>query len=375
MIKKDYYDILGIGRSASLDEIKKSYRQLALKFHPDRNPGDPTAEEKFKEASEAYEVLSSPDRRQIYDQFGHEGLAGGGFRGFAGVEDIFDSFGDIFEDFFGFSGGRRGAGRSRARRGADLHYELDITFEEASFGAEKQIQLAKNAVCETCGGSGVKKGSHAVSCPSCHGQGQIRHTQGFFTISTTCPACAGAGSVIRDPCPTCQGHGQTRSSKKLSVKIPAGVDTGMRLMLHGEGEVGERGGPPGDLYVLLHVNPHKIFTRDGENIRCTVTLSMVQAALGATIKVPTLKGEEEVTISPGTQSGEIVTLKGLGVDHLRTKKTGDELVTINVLIPSRLTAEQEGLLRKFAELETGGKHDSSGSKGKKDKKKLFGILS
>lgn len=374
MIRKDYYDILGVSRNASLDEIKKAYRQLALKYHPDRNPGDPSAEEKFKEASEAYEVLSNDDRRQIYNQFGHEGLAGGGFRGFAGVEDVFDAFGDIFEDFFGFTGQRRGAAR-RPRRGADLHYELDITFEEACFGAEKQIQLTRNTPCEACGGSGVKKGSQPQVCATCHGHGQIRHTQGFFTISTTCPACAGQGSVIRDPCPSCHGHGQTRSSKKLSVKIPAGVDTGMRLMLHGEGEAGERGGPSGDLYVLLHVKSHKVFTRDGENILYTLSVSMVQATLGTTLKIPTLKGEEELTIPPGTQSGEVITLRGRGVEHLRTKKTGDLLVTVNVVIPSRVSPEQAALLREFDDLECGRKPEVTGSKGKKDKKKLFGILS
>lgn len=368
MIKKDYYEILGVERTADGVTIKKAYRSLAVQFHPDKNPDDKTAEEKFKEASEAYEVLSDASKRQIYDQFGHNGLEGQGFQGFSGVEDVFQNFGDIFEDFFGMGGGTR---RSRPRRGSDLRYDLEIDFMEACFGASKQIQVVKNAACGTCEGSGSKKGSGPKVCPQCRGAGQVRHTQGFFTISTTCPGCNGAGSVISDPCDECRGLGQVRQSKKLDVKIPAGVDTGIRLMVQGEGEAPGRGGEAGDLYVLLHVKPHEFFTREEENVHCVVSVSVAQAALGLDITVPTLKEKEEVTLPKGIQSGETLVLKGKGVPHLRTKRMGDQIITVQVRTPTDLSSEQKELLEKLAALDADSS-ESGDTHKKKKKKGIFG---
>ena len=268
-VKRDYYEILEVTRTASDGEIKKSYRQLALKYHPDKNPGDHAAEDLFKEASEAYEVLSDNQKRQIYDQFGHQGLQGQGFSGFSGVEDVFETFGDIFEDFFGFSS-RRGGGRGQARatRGSDLRYDLEIDFKEAVFGTEKNIRVSKATSCEDCGGSGAKKGTGPTVCSQCQGRGQVRHSQGFFTISTSCPACRGQGSVIGDPCSSCRGQGHVKKTKEIQLKIPAGVDTGIKLMVHGEGEAGERGGSPGDLYVFISVKSHEFFKREGDDLHC-----------------------------------------------------------------------------------------------------------
>lgn len=366
-MKKDYYEILEVARNAEVVEIKKAYRRLALQFHPDKNPGNRDAEEKFKEASEAYEVLSSPDKRQIYDQFGHQGLQGTGFHGFSGVEDIFESFGDVFEDFFNM--GSRRSRRTRAQKGADLRYDLEIDFMDACFGSSKQIHVVKAVSCATCKGSGAKKGTGPSTCSHCQGTGQVRHSQGFFTISTTCPACGGAGATINDPCTECRGHGLVRETKKLEVKIPAGVDTGIRLMIHGEGEVGERGGPAGDLYVLIHVRAHDFFVREGDDIGGLIPVSMTQASLGAKISVPTLKGEEEVEIPKGLQSGEHVVLKGKGVPNLRSGRPGDQVMTVIVKTPTHLTAAQEELLREFSHLEGGEEI----SKDKKKKKRgLFG---
>lgn len=347
MTQKDYYEVLGVSPNAPEAEIKKAYRQLAVKYHPDKNANDKASEEKFKEASEAYEVLSDSQKRQIYDQFGHAGLQGTGFQGFSGVEDIFDSFGGVFEEFFGF-GARRG--RSQARRGGDLRHDLEVDFMEAVFGAEKKIHLVKPAACEDCGGSGAKKGSRPSPCTHCQGSGQMRHNQGYFTISTTCPYCQGEGHVTQHPCPECRGKGQVRKTKDLSVKIPAGVTGGTRLMMHSEGAAGERGGPAGDLYIFLSVKEHEIFKRDGDDIHLQIPIEMTQAALGHTIKVPTLKGEEEIEIPKGIPSGKKIVLKGKGVPNLRTKKPGDEIVTIFVETPQHLTSEQEELLREFAQL-------------------------
>ncbi|MDO8519934.1 MAG: molecular chaperone DnaJ [Deltaproteobacteria bacterium] len=346
MIKKDYYAVLGVSQNASESEIKKAYRQLAIQFHPDKNADDKAAEEKFKEASEAYEVLSDGQKRQIYDQFGHVGLEGSGFHGFSGVEDVFESFGGIFEEFFG--GGHRG--RSQARRGRDLRHDLEIEFMEAAFGTEKKIHLVKPAVCDECFGSGAKKGSRPQECSHCRGSGQVRHNQGFFTISTTCPYCQGEGEVVAHPCPECRGKGQVRKSKDLSVKIPAGVTSGTRLMMQGEGEVGERGAPSGDLYIFLSVRGHEIFAREGDDIHLEIPVSMISAALGDKAKVSTLKGEEEIEIPRGIQSGKKIVLKGKGVPNLRTKKPGDQVVTIRVETPQHLSKEEETLLKQFAAL-------------------------
>ncbi|MBI4412402.1 MAG: molecular chaperone DnaJ [Deltaproteobacteria bacterium] len=369
MIKKDYYEVLGVRRDSDDAEIKKAYRQMAVKYHPDKNPGDKPAEEKFKEAAEAYEVLSHPEKRQVYNQFGHRGLEGVGFTGFTGMEDIFESFGDIFEDFFGFSGGRRG--RGGGRQGADLRYDLEIDFMEACFGTEKQINVARRTICDSCSGTGARKGTEPQTCPKCRGAGQIAHSQGFFTISTTCPYCQGTGQHIPHPCTECHGLGQVRQSKKLSVKIPPGVDSGLRLLLGGEGEAGERGGPPGDLYVFLRVKSHELFVREGENIRCEIPIGMVPAALGGKIRVPTIDGEEEVEIPKGTQSGDTVTLREKGAAHLRTKHRGNQIITFIVQIPKNLTGRQEELLRQFAAASGGNEALAGGETGKKKKKRGF----
>jgi molecular chaperone DnaJ len=347
-MKEDYYKILGVGRDAQPDEIKKKYRQLALQYHPDRNPGDKAAEEKFKEAAEAYEVLSDPEKRQIYDRYGHEGLKGTGFRGFSGFEDVFSSFGDIFEDVFGFSSGRRS--RTAPRAGADFRYDLKISFMDAVFGTTTDIELEKYEACTACGGSGAASGSKPVTCPVCNGSGQVTRASGFFSISTPCSRCGGAGTIIENPCTTCHGSGKERVRKSVQLRIPAGVETGSRLRLRGEGESGEYGGERGDLYVFLYVEPHDFFEREGDNIVCEVPISMTQAALGASIEVPTLNGTEKVKIPRGTQHGMVFTLKGKGVPHLRGFGKGDELIRTVITIPTNLKNKEEKVLKEFAKL-------------------------
>jgi molecular chaperone DnaJ len=349
MAHRDYYEILGVRRDAGEDEIKRSYRRLALQYHPDRNPGDKEAEERFKEASEAYEVLRDPEKREIYNRFGHEGLRGTGFTGFRGFEDIFSAFGDIFEDFFGFGTTRRG--RTMARAGADLRYDLTLSFLDAAFGKEVTIEIPKFMKCDSCGGSGAEPGTFPSTCPTCRGHGQVSRTQGFFNISTTCPDCHGEGEVIHTPCSECQGQKRVRKRKSLSLKIPPGVETGSRLRLRGEGEEGERGGPPGDLYVVIHVEPHEFFQRDGDDIVCQIPISFFQAALGGDIDVPTLNGTRKLGIPRGTQSGQIFRLKGEGILHMRGYGKGDEIVQIIVKTPTKLTKRQEDLLREFAAIE------------------------
>ncbi|MGD9310598.1 MAG: molecular chaperone DnaJ, partial [Desulfosarcina sp.] len=292
--KRDYYEVLGVDRSAGEAELKKAYRKLALKFHPDRNPGDRDAEDRFKEAAEAFDVLRDAKKRQIYDQFGHQGLEGSGFSGFGGFEDIFSSFGDIFEDFFGFGGGRRSS--SRVHRGSDLRYDMRLTFMEAAFGTEKEIDVEKAEACNACEGSGAAPGSGVETCPQCGGSGQIGRSQGFFTVRTTCNQCRGQGQVIGNPCVECHGQGRVLARKKVSVRIPAGVDNGSRLRLTGEGEAGSYGGPHGDLYVFIHVENHDFFKRDETNVLCQIPVSFVQATLGDTITIPTLDGETEMHI-------------------------------------------------------------------------------
>jgi molecular chaperone DnaJ len=349
MAQRDYYEILGIRKDAGEDEIKRSYRRLAMQYHPDRNPGDKEAEEKFKEASEAYEVLRDPEKREIYNRFGHEGLRGTGFTGFRGFEDIFSAFGDIFEDFFGFGTTRRG--RTMARSGADLRYDLTLSFLDGAFGKEITIEIPKFVKCESCGGSGAEPGTFPSTCQTCRGHGQVSRTQGFFNISTTCLDCHGEGEVIHTPCSQCQGQKRVRKRKSLSLKIPPGVETGSRLRLKGEGEEGERGGPPGDLYVVIHVEPHEFFQRDGDDIACQIPISFFQAALGADIDVPTLNGTRKLTVPRGTQSGQIFRLKGEGIHHMRGYGRGDEIVQIIVKTPTKLTKRQEELLREFAAIE------------------------
>ncbi|MFC1889423.1 molecular chaperone DnaJ [Thermodesulfobacteriota bacterium] len=346
MIKKDYYEVLRVARNAGEATIKKAYRQMALKYHPDKNPGDKEAEERFKEAAEAYEVLRDPEKRRLYDQFGHEGLKSTGFNGFSGFEDVFSSFSDIFEDIFSF-GSRRS--RGGGRRGSDLRYDLQISFMEAAFGSSRQIDIDVMANCEACGGSGAKPGSGPEICAHCGGRGQVAQSRGFFTISTTCPVCRGQGKVIRDACSACRGEGRVPETSKVSVKIPAGVDDGSRLRLEGKGEAGTQGGPAGDLYIVIHVEQHELFEREGDDILLRLPISFVQAALGATIDVPTLKGSTKLKISRGTQSGEIFKLKGEGVPNVRGYGRGDLIIQVIVKIPKKLTRKQEELLREFAE--------------------------
>jgi molecular chaperone DnaJ len=348
MTKRDYYEVLQVPRTAMPEEIKKSYRKMALQNHPDRNPGDKAAEERFKEAAEAYEVLSDPEKRQLYDRFGHAGLQQTGFTGFRDFDDIFSSFGDIFEEFFGF-GGRRS--RTRARRGADLGYDLVIDFMDAAFGKETEIELTRHEVCQECRGLGTREGSQPSVCNTCGGRGQVTRSQGFFSISTTCPTCQGSGTVITDPCRACDGVGRVRRRKKLSLKIPPGVETGSRLRLVGEGEPGELGGPPGDLYVLLRIQPHDVFQRHGDDVVIALPITYTQAALGATIEVPTLDGTDALTVPAGTASGQEFRLRSKGIPHLRGKGRGDMRVVVYVDVPTRLSKEQEELLRQLAELE------------------------
>ncbi|OGP52533.1 MAG: molecular chaperone DnaJ [Deltaproteobacteria bacterium RBG_13_52_11] len=348
MDKRDYYEILGVTRNASDEDIKKAYRRMALKYHPDRNPSDKEAEERFKEASEAYEVLREPNKREIYDFYGHDGLKSSGFTGFRGFDDIFSSFGDIFEEFFGFSprSSRRGV-----RPGADLRYDLKISLLDAAFGMETEIEIFNKGRCDVCNGTGAQAGSTPQVCPHCHGRGQINRSHGFFTISTTCSYCRGEGKVISNPCKSCGGAGLAKKRKKVSLQVPPGVDTGSRLRLRGEGEEGERGGPQGDLYVIIYVDPHEFFEREGDDIICRVPISFTMAALGGEIEVPTLDGAKKIHIPKGTQPGEIFKLRGEGIPHLHSRGKGDQIIQAAVLVPTKLTKRQEELLKDFAALE------------------------
>lgn len=348
--KRDYYDILGISRGAGDEEIKKSYRRLAIQYHPDRNPGDKQAEEKFKEVNEAYQVLSDQEKRAQYDRFGHAAFqgpqGGGGFGGFDFSQGFEDVFSDIFGDFFGTG---RGRSRARNRRGDDLRYDLEIDFEEAHRGAERVIKVARLATCEACNGTRTASGAGGQrTCPNCRGTGQVRTQQGFFSISTTCAQCRGEGSIISDPCTKCQGQGRVRKLQSLSVRIPAGVDNGSRLKLRGEGEAGFGGGPAGDLYVVIHVKEHAIFARQDNDVIVEVPISFPQAALGAEIEVPTLDGKVKFKVPAGTQSGKVFRLKGKGFTDLHGYGRGDELVKIVVETPKRLSSRQRELLEEFA---------------------------
>jgi molecular chaperone DnaJ len=348
-MKNDYYEILKVDRNASKEEIKKAYRKKALKYHPDRNPGNKEAEEKFKEASEAYEVLSDAEKRDIYNRFGHEGLRGSGFQGFSGFDDIFSSFGNIFEDVFGFRTGRTRS-RTAARQGADLRYDLSVSFMDAAFGATPEIEVVELERCEKCGGTGATPGTEPVVCPTCRGMGQVTKSSGFFTVSSTCPHCSGAGRIIESPCKGCRGAGKAQKVKSMQIKIPPGVETGSRLRLRGEGEEGEFGGPRGDLYVFIHVEPHEFFERDGNDIICRIPVPMTIAALGGTIEVPTLNGNEKIKMPRGTQHGKVFRLKGKGVPHLRGYGRGDQLVQTLIEIPTKLNKKEEKLLEELAKL-------------------------
>lgn len=370
--KRDYYEILGVQKNVNPQELKSAFRKVALQYHPDRNPGDTAAEEKFKEASEAYEVLSDPERRARYDRFGHAGAGGGaGFEGFGGFQgvNINDIFGDIFGEIFG--GGGRGRGRGGVGRGADLRYNLEISFEEAAFGCRPKVPIPRPKKCETCSGSGSKSGAAPKPCATCGGVGEVRFTQGFFAVSRACHDCNGTGAVIPDPCSKCKGSGKVPSEEVLEVNIPGGVDNGTRVRLSGMGEPGERGGPPGDLYVTVIVREHPLFQREDNEVFCEVPISFTQAALGAKIDVPTLDGKVKMTIPGGTQSGKVFRLKGKGIPHLHSQQRGDQHVRVIVETPTELSAKQRELLEKFAELS--GEESHPHSKSFFDKvKELFG---
>lgn len=358
--KRDYYEILGVTKASTKDEIKKAYRKLAMQFHPDKNPGNAEAEAKFKEASEAAEVLLDENKKARYDQFGHAGMngAGGGPGGFGGggfqgdFGDFGDIFGDIFGDMLGGRGGRRGGGRrSTGRPGDDLQMGIDLEFTEAAFGVEKTISVTKNVKCDTCDGSGAKPGSSPTTCDYCHGHGEVRRQQGFFTVSSTCPKCHGSGQMIKDPCGKCHGQGKFKKKVDLQVKVPAGIDQGQRLKLSNEGDAGSNGGPNGDLYVVINIIPHKIFERDEFDVHCTVPISFSQAALGTEIEVPTLSGKVALKIPAGTQAGVKMRLKGKGIKRLGGYGEGDQIVSIHVETPTKLSAEQKEIFGRLSELD------------------------
>ena len=372
-MQRDYYEILGLPRGAGSDEIKKAYRKLALKYHPDKHKGDTGAEEHFKEINQAYGVLKDPEKRARYDRFGFAGVGagppggpggpgpgpGGGFGG-----DFQDFFGDLFTDFFG-GGAGPGAQRQRPQRGADMRYEMGISFDDAAFGASKKLKLPRTVLCSPCDGSGAKAGTSPETCPTCSGSGQVSQTHGFFNIARPCPGCHGRGSVIKDPCKKCSGAGRVKETRTITVNIPIGVDTGTRLRLTGEGDFGERGAPPGDLYIDLSVRPHPIFKRDGSDIFCEVPIGFSQAALGAEIEIPTLEGPTKLKVPSGTQTGKVFTLRGKGIATLGSSRRGDQHVIVTIETPAKLTKKQKELLREFAEL--GGEETMPRKKGFFDK--------
>ncbi|QDP01861.1 molecular chaperone DnaJ [Thalassotalea sp. PS06] len=348
MAKTDYYEVLGVAKDASERDIKKAYKRLAMKFHPDRTKGDKEKEEQFKKVKEAYEVLNDSQKRAAYDQYGHAAFEQGqGPGGFGGGADFGDIFGDVFGDIFG--GGRGRGGQSRARRGADLRYNLDMSLEEAVKGKTVELQVPTYVSCEPCDGSGAKSGSSASTCPTCHGHGQVQMRQGLFAVQQTCPTCSGSGKVIKDPCNSCHGEGRVKKTKTLSAKIPAGVDTGDRIRLTGEGEAGEHGAPPGDLYVQVNVRDHNIFVRDDNHLYCEVPIGFTTAALGGEIEVPTLEGKVKLKIPKETQTGKMFRLRGKGVKSVRSSITGDLMCKVVVETPVNLTSEQRELLEKLEE--------------------------
>lgn len=358
--KRDYYEVLGVAKTATKDEIKKAYRKLAMQFHPDKNPGNAEAEAKFKEASHAADILMDDQKRSMYDRMGHSaeqgGMGGGGFGGgFQGGDfgDLGDIFGDIFGDMLGGRGRGRGSrsGRSRAMSGDDLQTEMFVKFEEAAFGVEKEIQINRSAQCETCHGSGAKKGSGPTTCDTCHGHGEVRRQQGFFTISQPCPKCHGSGQMIKDPCETCHGRGRSKKREKLQVKVPAGIDEGQRLKLSGQGDAGTNGGPSGDLFVLIHIEEHEFFKRDEYDVHCEVPISFSQAALGTEIEVPTLGGRVSMKIPEGTQAGQKMKLRNKGITKLGGYGFGDQIITIHVETPTKLSREQKEIFQRLQEME------------------------
>jgi len=348
--KRDYYEVLGVGRSATKDDIKRAFRKMALKFHPDRNPGDKDAEEHFKEAQEAYEVLSDENKRSRYDSYGHaglEGMMGGGFQGFQGFQGFGDLFGDLFGEFFGGAFGGRG---QRPRRGEDIGQKLSIAFEEAVFGCDKEVAIEKEVLCHDCEGSGAKDPDDVTVCPACRGTGQEIRSQGFFSLQTTCSRCRGKGKMVRNPCPACKGLGVEMVTERLQVKIPQGVDNGNRIKVAGQGYPGRNGGPPGDLYLVLEVQDHERFHREGDDVHVVQSLSFVQAALGAELDIETLEGTESLKLPEGTQTGTEFKFKGEGVPRLHGYGRGDFIVHVRVVTPTKLSRQQKDLLRQFADL-------------------------
>ncbi len=375
MAKRDFYEVLGVAKNASEEELKKAYRKLAMKFHPDRNPGDAAAEGKFKEAKEAYEMLSDPEKRAAYDRFGHAGVdpnmgggAGGGFGGGGFPGD----FGDIFGDIFGMGRGGGGGGRSNVYRGSDLRYNMEISLEEAAAGKTAEIRVPSWEHCSACDGSGAKPGTKPETCKTCGGHGQVRMQQGFFSIQQTCPACHGSGKTIPNPCTSCDGVGRVRKQKTLEVNIPAGIDDGMRIRSTGNGEPGTNGGPPGDLYVEITIKPHRVFTREGDNLHCEVPVSFARAALGGEVFVPTLHGKTSFTLPEGTQTGKTFRLKGKGVKNVRSSIAGDLYCHVQIETPIKLSDKQKRLLEEFeASLEEGGERHSPQSKSWMEKVREF----
>lgn len=358
MAKRDYYEVLGLEKSANKEDIKRAYRRMAVRYHPDRNPNDKDAEDRFKEATEAYEILADDRKRQAYDQFGFagvEGMAGGSAHDFSGVfrdfEDIFGDFSGIFDSLFG--GGRRQSGRRSVQRGADLRYDLEVAFTDAVFGTKVEVAYSRNASCDRCEGSGAEPGSGRKTCPTCGGTGQVRRTSGFFSIASTCPTCSGEGYALENPCDQCNGSGMLKKKQRIKVTIPAGIETGKRINIPGQGDAGPNGGQAGDLYVFIHVTPHEFFERHGDDVYCVVPIGVTQAALGTEIEVPTLDGEHtKLKIPSGTQNGKILRIKNKGVPNLHNpSRRGDMHVKIHVEIPSRLSGKAKNLLRELAEIQ------------------------
>jgi len=353
MIKLDYYEILEISRQSTQDEVKKAYRKKAMQFHPDKNPGNKEAEEKFKEAAEAYSVLIDPKKRPLYDQYGHEGISGEGFNGFSGFNSsIFSDFEDILGNFFGFGdifGGSRRRSGHYPQKGQDLALELELDLEEASAGIEKEINLNREESCPVCNGTKMRPGTDKSVCRTCNGQGQLRYQQGFFSVARECSACRGTGEIIHSPCKNCSGIGKVRKKTSLNIKVPAGVDQGNRLRISGEGEAGDKGAPRGDLYVVMRIKEHKFFKREENHLFCEIPISISQASLGATVEIPTLEKTETMKIPVGTQSGTVFRLKGKGIKDLHRFRKGDLFVKVNVKTPDDLTKDQKKILRRFAE--------------------------
>ena len=375
MSKRDYYEVLGVSRSATEVEIKSAYRKLAMKFHPDRNPGDHKAEERFKEAAEAYAILADGEKRSLYDRFGHAGVssaagAGGGFDPsvFSGFEDILGGLGDIFGFGDLFGGGRR---RGGPQRGADLRYDLEISFEESARGAETTIQIPRQETCDACHGAGAAPGSSPSQCPQCRGQGQVRFQQGFFTVARTCPQCRGAGKIITHPCKQCRGAGRVTQERKITVKIPAGIATGQQLRLQGEGESGSAGGPPGHLYVVVQVHEHEFFRRDGNNLFCEVAVNFTTVALGGEIQVPTLDGQDTVKIPEGTQTGTTLRLRGKGMPDVNGRGRGDLFATVQVQTPKKLSKEQRQILEQLSKVLPKEKFEPRTREDEENERNLF----